>query len=141
EHNSEFTIGYFARLCPEKGLDRLVEAFELLHARRPETKVRVGGDLGKKDARWFRRLQRRTRRLGAAFEYVGSPPDHDAKVEFLCSLDLLSVPTAYREPKGLYVLEALANGVPVVEPSHGAFPEMITATGGGVLVEPGNPEA
>ena len=44
----------------------------------------------------------------------------------------------YREPKGLYVLEALANGVPVVQPRHGSFPELVEATGGGLLVEPGD---
>ena len=49
-------------------------------------------------------------------------PDHASKVRFLRSLDVLSVPTTYREPKGLYVLEALANGVPVVQPRHGSFP-------------------
>ena len=49
---------------------------------------------------------------------------------------MLSVPTVYREAKGLFVLEALANGVPVVEPRHGAFPELLEATGGGILVEP-----
>ena len=53
---------------------------------------------------------------------------------------MLSVPTVYREPKGLYVLEALANGIPVVQPRHGAFPELIESTGGGLLVEPGNAE-
>ena len=52
---------------------------------------------------------------------------------------MLSVPTTYREPKGLYVLEALANGVPVVQPRHGSFPELIEATGGGVLVAPNDP--
>jgi glycosyltransferase involved in cell wall biosynthesis len=36
------------------------------------------------------------------------------------------------------VLEALANGVPVVQPRHGSFPELIEATGGGLLVEPGD---
>ena len=46
------------------------------------------------------------------------------------------MPTTYREPKGLFVIEALAHGVPVVQPAHGAFPEMIEATGGGLLVEP-----
>jgi glycosyltransferase involved in cell wall biosynthesis len=51
------------------------------------------------------------------------------------------VPTTYVEPKGLFLLEALANGVPVVQPAHGAFPEIIERTGGGVLVQPGNPEA
>jgi glycosyltransferase involved in cell wall biosynthesis len=49
---------------------------------------------------------------------------------------VLSVPTTYREPKGLYVLEALAAGVPVVQPAHGAFPELLAATGGGRLVAP-----
>ena len=54
---------------------------------------------------------------------------------------MLSVPTEYQEPKGIYVLEALANGIPVVVPRHGAFPELIDATGGGLLVEPGNAPA
>ena len=53
---------------------------------------------------------------------------------------MLSVPAPYREPKGLYVLEALANGVPVVQPRHGSFPELIEATGGGLLVNPDDPQ-
>ena len=55
--------------------------------------------------------------------------DHKSKVEFLKSIDIFSVPTSYREPKGLYVLESWANGVPVVQPRHGSFPELIEATG------------
>jgi glycosyltransferase involved in cell wall biosynthesis len=51
------------------------------------------------------------------------------------------VPTTYREPKGLYVLEALAHGVPVVQPRHGSFPELLGRTGGGLLVEPADPAA
>ena len=66
-------------------------------------------------------------------------PDHATKVRFLQSLDILTVPTVYREPKGLYVLEAWANGVPVVQPRHGSFPELIEAAGGGVLVTPEDP--
>src|SRR5262249_17341979 len=66
-------------------------------------------------------------------------PDHASKVRFLQGLDVLSVPTVYREPKGLYVLEALANGVPVVQPRHGSFPELVGMTGGGALVEPDSP--
>src|SRR5205823_14100660 len=77
--------------------------------------------------------------LASSFAYLQSP-DHASKVRFLQSLDLLSVPTTYREPKGLYVLEALANGVPVVQPQHGSFPELIEATGGGLLVNPSDPE-
>jgi glycosyltransferase involved in cell wall biosynthesis len=61
-------------------------------------------------------------------------------MDFYKSLDVLSVPTDYHEPKGIYVLEALANGVPVVQPSHGAFTELIETTGGGLLTEPANPQ-
>ena len=45
------------------------------------------------------------------------------------------------ENASLAVYEALAAGLPVVQPRHGAFPEWIEATGGGVLVEPQSPAA
>ena len=38
-------------------------------------------------------------------------------------------------------MEALANGVPVVQPRHGSFPELIEATGGGILVDAESPDA
>jgi len=134
-----FTIGYFARICPEKGLQNLVAAFRILHARQPATRLVAGGFLGARDQKFFRDLMRSTADLGDAFHYVGSPPGHVDKVALLKSFDVLSVPTDYHEPKGLYVLEALANGVPVVQPAHGAFPELLEATNGGLLVKPGDP--
>src|SRR5437016_8204342 len=85
-------------------------------------------------------IQERLKESGLAddFYHVESP-DHSSKVRFLQSVDVLSVPTTYHEPKGLYVLEALANGVPVVQPAHGSFPELIAETGGGLLVNPDDP--
>lgn len=133
-------IGYFARICPEKGLQVLIEAFRLVRKELPNARLVAGGYLGKRDEPWFEKLQRDSRDLGDSYEYIGSPPDHMSKVEFLKSLDVLSVPTVYREPKGLSALEAMANGVPVVLPSHGAFPEMLAEAQGGVLFEPGNAE-
>jgi glycosyltransferase involved in cell wall biosynthesis len=134
-----FTIGYFARVCTEKGLHQLVDAFRILHQDHPRARLVAAGYLGARDKRYFTELSRAAADLGDAFQYAGSPPDHAGKVAFLKSLDVLSVPTVYREPKGLYVLEALANGVPVVQPRHGAFPELLEATGGGLLVNPGDP--
>lgn len=136
EASDPFTIGYFARICPEKGLHNLIAAFRLLHGRYPQTRLRAAGYLGARDHAWFESLKESARDLGDAFEYRGSPADHAGKVEFLKSIDVLSVPTTYHEPKGLYVLEALANGVPVVQPRHGSFPELVESTGGGLLVAP-----
>jgi glycosyltransferase involved in cell wall biosynthesis len=75
--------------------------------------------------------------LAGEFRYHGTV-DRPGKVAFLQGLDVTSVPSPYAEPKGLYLLEALATGVPVVEPRHGAFPEVVEKTGGGVLFEPGS---
>lgn len=141
QRNGQFTVGYFARICNEKGLHQLVEAFEILHGKHPDVRLRVGGYLGRRDRKYFRDIQRKAAAFGPAFEYIGSPETRAEKVAFYKSLDVLSVPTVYHEPKGLYVLEALANGVAVVQPEHGAFPELIETTGGGLLVAPGKAEA
>jgi glycosyltransferase involved in cell wall biosynthesis len=138
-----YTVGYFARICPEKGLHTLAEAFRLLRQtpRAPLCRLRVSGWLGENQRPYLRGIEQRLKEAGLAddFEHVESP-DHASKVRFLQTLDVLSVPTSYREPKGLYVLEALANGVPAVQPRHGSFPELIEATGGGLLVNPEDPE-
>jgi len=137
-------IGYLARICPEKGLHLLVEAFRSLVGQTGREKVRlkIAGYLGSRDRAYLQGILSQLRSWGLEdlVEYVGEV-DRRQKIEFLGSIHVLSVPTVYREPKGRFVLEALANGVPVVQPSHGAFPEMIQATGGGVLVDPGSPEA
>jgi glycosyltransferase involved in cell wall biosynthesis len=137
------TIGYFARICPEKGLHTLAEAFRILRQTpgAPACRLRVSGWLGENQRAYLQGIQRRLADAGLAqdVEHVDAP-DHASKVRFLQSVDVLSVPTSYREPKGLYVLEALANGVPVVQPRHGSFPELIEATGGGLLVNAEDPE-
>lgn len=137
-----YTIGYFARIAPAKGLHALAEAYQRLKKMpdSPPCRLRASGWLGAEHKPYLEDVRRALAAAGLAdeFEYVDCP-DHASKVAFLQSLDLFAVPTTYREPKGLYVLEALANGVPVVQPNHGSFPELIAATGGGRLVEPDNP--
>jgi glycosyltransferase involved in cell wall biosynthesis len=144
-NNRPYTIGYFARICPEKGLDHLADSFQRLTQMHPgkSCRLRVSGWLGANDRPYFDEVQRRIGDWGLSrsFEYVQCP-DHGSKVRFLQTLDVLSVPTTkYREPKGLYILEALANGVPAVQPRHGSFPELIEATGGGLLVNPNDAES
>jgi glycosyltransferase involved in cell wall biosynthesis len=139
-----FTVGYFARVCPEKGFHQLVDAYLRLR-RLPGTsgvRLHASGWLGANHRPFYDEQVRRIEQAGLKDDFLHLEcPDHASKVRFLQDLDVLSVPTTYREPKGLYVLEALANGVPVVQPRHGSFPELIEATGGGLLVEPGDADA
>ncbi len=138
------TIGYFARICPDKGLHVLAEAFKILHEdpNIPNVRLRVAGYMSPEDKNYLHEIQRFLKdwNLANKFEYVGEP-DRAGKIEVLQSFDVMSVPTVYRESKGLSILEALANAVPVVLPSHGTFPEVIADTGGGLLFEPENPVA
>ena len=138
------TIGYLARICTEKGLGRLVDAMEHLCSipDMRDVEVKVAGYLGDRDQKWFANLQQRINNSGLAksFTYLGEV-DLDAKLQMLDSLDVFTVPTAYPEAKGIYVLEAMARGVPVVQPAHGSFPELIEQTGGGMLVPPGDARA
>jgi ABC-type lipoprotein export system ATPase subunit/glycosyltransferase involved in cell wall biosynthesis len=138
------TVGYLARICTEKGLGRLIDAFVLLK-RLPGTadaRLKVGGYLGGRDQRWFAELNNRVAAegLSRSVEFLGEV-DRAAKLALLNSIDVFSVPTAYPEAKGIYVLEALSCGVPVVQPAHGSFPELIEMTGGGMLVPPGDATA
>ena len=139
-----YTIGYFARICPEKGFHHIVDAFRIIRQTpgAPECRLRVSGWLGENSKPFFEEQMAKLRADGLEkfVDHVDCPA-HADKVAFLQSVDLLSVPTTYHEPKGLYILEALANGVPVVQPAHGSFPELIEATGGGELVTPDDPLA
>jgi len=139
-----FTIGYLARICPEKGLHLLVEAFKHLVDATGADRVRlmIAGWLGPRDRAYLDGIMDQIRAWGLeqAVDYRGEI-DRREKIDFLSSIHVLSVPTSYKDPKGRFVLEALACGVPVVQPNHGAFPEMIEATGGGLLVEPDSPQA
>ncbi len=138
------TIGYLARLAPEKGLHVLVDAFLELRrmAGMHNVQLHIAGWLGEHHRPYVESQFDKLRRagLGDAFRYVGEV-DRRGKAEFLRTLDLMSVPTTHREPKGLFVLEALAAGVPVVLPDHGSFPELIASTGGGCLTPPHDPHA
>jgi glycosyltransferase involved in cell wall biosynthesis len=133
------TIGYLARICPDKGLDRLVEAFTTLASAEAsrDVRLRIAGYLGPRDRDYWDEQQRRIAGAGLAdrVDFL-SEIDRAAKLEFLASIDLLCVPTVYQEAKGLFALEAMASGVPVVLPRHGSFPEMVDETGGGVLCDP-----
>ena len=134
-------VGYLARLSPEKGLHQLIDAFIQLRQQRDDVELAIAGWVGNEHQEFadeqFAKLQ--AAGLGEDFFYAGVV-DRASKIQFLSELDLLCVPTTYQEPKGRFVLEAMACGVPVVLPDHGAFSELVTASGCGLLVPPHDPQ-
>jgi glycosyltransferase involved in cell wall biosynthesis len=134
-----FRIGYFARIAPEKGLHVLAESYLLLRRESDigGASLEAAGYLAPEHRGYLRDIERRMNDAGLSkeFRYRGAL-GREQKLEFLRSLDVLSVPCTYDEPKGIFLLEAMASGVPAVQPRRGAFPEVIERTGGGLLVEP-----
>jgi glycosyltransferase involved in cell wall biosynthesis len=141
---SPFTVGYLARIAPEKGLHVLCEAYQILRQREPIRAARLvaAGYLAPEHQPYLEEIRRKLLGWGLEkeFEYQGEV-DRARKTAFLQSIDVFSVPAVYEEPKGLFLLEALANGVPVVQPRRGAFPEILDKTGGGVIVPAGDSSA
>ena len=140
----EFRVGYFARIAPEKGLHDLADAYVRFRRRLGKADVRLvaAGYMAPDHASYLSGVRRLLERAGLSseFSYHGAL-DRAGKLSFLGGLDVLSVPATYDEPKGMFLLEAMASGVPVVQPRRGAFVEIVRNTGGGLLVDSNDPEA
>ncbi len=144
ENQNQRVVGYLARLAPEKGLDLLCEAVARIAAAcddgdsasghaddGPSIVLRIAGWQDERHRDYARRAIQRVRQAAGpvTVDWVGEVT-HDEKIRFLKSLDVFCVPARFQEPKGLYALEAMACGVPVLLPDHGAFPELIQPVGG-----------
>ena len=138
--NPTFTVGYFARVAPEKGLHELCEAYRILRQERgvPAARLEAAGYLSAAHAPYLEDLRRRMEGwgLGEEFRYRGKL-SREQKIDFLRGVDALSVPGPFPDPKGMYLLEAMAAGTPVVQPRRGAYPELIERAGGGLVVGDG----
>lgn len=130
------TVGYFARICPEKGAFRFLDAAASILKTRDDLRFVIGGFLPELHRPAFeKRLKPIQETFGDRLHWAGSPADREGKMQLIQSFDWLCVPTVYHEPKGLYVLEAALAGVPSIVPNHGAFPERIQSVGGGLLFD------
>jgi len=138
------TIGYFARMIHGKGLTMVVDAFIALAKKGtvPRLKLRIGGAYTSADEEYVNGLKQKIADAGLTQRVEWLPNvSFNEKVRFFRELSVFSVPATYGEAFGLYVIEAMASGVPVVQPDHGAFPEIIAATKGGVLCKPDDLES
>jgi len=138
-----FTVGYFARVAPEKGLHLLADAYVRFRRKTGHAPIRLeaAGYMARSSQEYLDRVRQTLEQAGLAgeFTYRGEI-DRAGKLAFLAGLDVLSVPATYDEPKGLFLLEAMASGVPVVQPRRGGFVEIVEKTGGGLLVKPDDPQ-
>lgn len=136
-------IGYLSRMSEEGGLGTLVESFLILRQNKRLRQVRlyVCGGMTRDDRRFLAGLQSKLAADNAQGHVKFIPEfDRNARTAFLQSLTLLSVPARRETSTGTYLLEAMAAGVPVVQPSEGGFTDIVGRTGGGVLYSPNSPE-
>lgn len=133
------TLGYFARMCREKGLDLATDTFIELKKRNrvPNLHWHVGGGCGPSDEPVVEEQKQKLARAGVLDDVKWFPNvTREEKIRFMQSLDVFCTPALYGEAFGLYVIEALGAGVPVVQPRHAAFPEIVEETSGGLIAEP-----
>lgn len=136
------TIGYLARMIHGKGLTTLIDAFIRIANRNqvPEARLRIAGAATSTDEDYIRELKQKLTDAGFSERVSWEPNLSFAdKVNFLHEINVFSVPATCGEAFGLYVIEAQGCGVPVVQPRHGAFPELLEITQGGLLCAPDDP--
>lgn len=137
-------IGYVSRMCRELGLDILVEAFILLRKDQAFQDVELhitGGSTGD-DRKFIKAQNKRIHESGLsdAVKYYGDFEEAGLK-EFFKEVSVVSVPVRKGEAFGIYLLESMSSGIPVVQPALGAFPEIVKLSGGGITYEPNSPVA
>ncbi len=139
----ERNVGYISRMCHKDGFDIVVDAFIELK-KNPDfddVKFIATGGLTGDDAKFMKEQKRKLKanNLLDSFEIL---PDFEGKEvnDFFKKVSLVSVPVRIGEAFGMYMIESMASGVPVVQPALGAFPEIIELSGGGVTYMPNSPK-
>jgi len=137
-------VGYVSRMCAENGFEVLIDAFILLKKNPAFNDVKLkatGGQTGDDKEFIHKQIGKlKKNNIASDFEITHDFTQSELK-EFFKATTVLSVPVLNGEAFGLYQLEALASGVPLVQPELGAFPEIIRATGGGVIFKPNTAKA
>ena len=138
------SIGFFSRINRYKGIDKLVDAFILMKQRDeiPGLSLKICGGYTGIDKDFISEQIRKIREHKLEKSIKIYPEfEGDKKLEFFNDVDVISVPVRKYDGYGLYLLEANASGIPVVQPATGAFPEIVGKTGGGIVYSPDTVEA
>jgi glycosyltransferase involved in cell wall biosynthesis len=135
------SVGYFCRVSYQNGFDKLVDAFIELKSSNmmPGITLHVCGGFTGDDKPFIREQIKKIKDLGFESSVrIYTEFQGNAMQEFFKNIDIMSVPVRKHDGYGLYILEANAAGVPVVQPATGAFPEIIEMTKGGITYSPDN---
>jgi glycosyltransferase involved in cell wall biosynthesis len=136
-------IGYLSRMCEENGLAVLVDAFILLrkNPKYDAVKLKITGGKTGDDLHFIKEQKQKISKAGLENDVFWVDEfEGEERQKFFDSVRLVSVPVLNGEAFGLYMLEAMASGIPVVQPALGAFPEVIEASGGGLIYAENKPE-
>ncbi len=136
-------VGYISRMCHKDGFDIVVNAFIDLKKKQgfDDVKLIATGGLTGDDKKFLKEQKQKIKdnNLEDSFEII-EEFEGDARHNFFSKVSIVSVPVRIGEAFGMYLLESMASGIPVVQPALGAFPEIVEKSGGGVIYSPNTPK-
>jgi glycosyltransferase involved in cell wall biosynthesis len=121
-------LAFIGRICPEKGLERAIEI-----AARAGMPLRIAAKVDKVDVEYYK-TKIKPLLKGQGIEFIGEIGDSE-KGAFLGDAAALLFPVNWPEPFGLAMIEAMANGTPVIGFRRGSVPEIIDEGVTGFVVE------
>ncbi len=136
-------IGYISRMCHKDGFDIVVDAFIDLRKKEgfEDVKLIATGGVTGDDKKFLKEQKLKIKNAGLSNDFeIIIDFEGDARHNFFKKVAVVSVPVRIGEAFGMYLLESMASGVPVVQPALGAFPEIVKIAGGGVNYMPNTPE-
>ncbi|MES9942529.1 MAG: glycosyltransferase [Candidatus Thiodiazotropha sp. 6PLUC2] len=133
--NECWCIGVVALFRPRKGLEYLLEAIGKLKARNVQVKLHAVGEFETKD--YEKEIKILSKKLNIQDDITWVGFSNNINDEFK-KIDIFTLPSLYGEGLPMVILEAMANGVPVISSNIEGVPEAITSEEYGYLVEPGN---
>jgi glycosyltransferase involved in cell wall biosynthesis len=135
-------IGYVSRMAEELGMGVVVDAFIQLKKDPDFADVKLlltGGATGD-DRTFLKTIRKKLHNAGLTHQVEFHEEfEEEGLKEFFKRVSVMSVPVLKGEAFGIYLLEAMASGIPVVQPALGAFPEIVDLSGGGRVYEPNTP--
>jgi glycosyltransferase involved in cell wall biosynthesis len=137
-------LGYMARMSEGCGLGHVADAYIELKGKggHDDLKLMITGGKTHDDDGFINSVKRTLEEAGVLQDVTFGDHFHgEARRHFLSQLTVMSVPGEEQSAFGLYLLEAMAAGVPVVQPDVGGFRELVDITGGGVIVPAGDQAA